>query len=739
MDVRKRPGNYIKFFTYLVVIVLINLAGITLFFRMDLTRNKMYSISEASKQVVSTLSEPLTIKVFFTKNLPAPHNNTERYLHDILEEYSTYANQYFNYRFFEVSAEEGDISEETRQNQELAKSYGIHPIQIRIIKEDEVTFQKAYMGLVLIHGDLIERIPTITSTERLEYGLTTAIQKLNNKISALLRLQEKIRIKLFFSSSLKTVAPLMRLNTLPELPENLENVVKELNDKVYGKLEFEHLDPTRDAGLEAAVEEYNILTLKWPALSGGKIQPGEGAIGMVMQYQDKTVKIPLIHVTRLPLIGTQYELVHMEKMEDIIIGNLESLIEINENLGYLTNHGTLKLWGTSPAGPMGGRDEDVASNFRSLASENYTIKNVNLKDEGIPEGINCLVIARPTETFTDYDLFQIDQFLMRGKTLALFIDAFNEVMPSQQQQRPPGYNPGPTYVPLNTGIEKLLEHYGIRIKKSYVMDEHCYTQQLPAAYGGGERAIYFAPLVKNEFINKDLAFMENIKGLLTLKISPLELNAERIAESGLKAHKLFASSEKSWEMGGRINLNPMFIRPPQSGDEQQSLPLACLLEGEFPSYFAGKPIPEKKQTDESAEKKEAKEGAGEKADAELSRIKGEAEILLKGKPGKILLVTSSEMLRDNLLGAKGRSPNAMFIMNVLDYLNNREDIAVMRSKVQRFNPLRDTGVGIKTFVKSLNIVGPAVVVVLFGLMVWNRRHSRKKRIHMMFQKQGRHS
>jgi ABC-2 type transport system permease protein len=737
MDVRKRSGNYIKFLTYLVVIVLINVAGITLFFRMDLTRNKMYSISEASKQVVSTLSEPLTIKVFFTKNLPAPHNNTERYLHDILEEYSAYANQYFNYRFFEVSAEEGDISEATRQNQELAKSYGIHPIQIRIIKEDEVTFQKAYMGLVLIHGDLIERIPTITSTERLEYGLTTAIQKLNNKISALLRLPEKIRIKLFFSSSLKSVAPLMRLNKLPELPENLESAVKELNDKVYGKLEFEHLDPTRDASLEAAVEKYNILSLKWPALSGGKIQPGEGAIGLLMEYRDKTINIPLIHVTRLPLIGTHYELVDMEKMEDIIVGNLESLIEINEDLGYLADHGTLKLWGPSPAGPVGRRDQDVASNFRSLVSENYTIKNVNLKDEGIPEGINCLVIARPTETFTDYELFQIDQFLMRGKTLALFLDAFNEVMPSQQQQRPPGYNPGPTYVPRNTGLEKLLEHYGIRIKKSYVMDEHCYTQQLPAAFGGGERAIYFAPLVKNEFINKDLAFMENIKGLITLKISPLELNAERITQSGLKGHKLFASSEKSWEMGGRINLNPMFIRPPQSGDEQKSLPLAYLLEGEFPSYFAGKPIPEKKPRDESPEKKEEKKEADKKADAELSKIKGQAEIPSKGKPGKILLVTSSEMVRDNLLDAKGRSPNAMFIMNVLDYLNNREDIAVMRSKVQRFNPLRDTGAGIKTFVKSLNIVGPPVMVVLFGLMVWYRRHSRKKRIHMMFQKQGR--
>ena len=733
MDVKKKSaGNYMKFSVYLILVVLINIVAISLFFRMDLTRNRMYSISEASKRVVSTLSEPLTIKVFFTKNLPAPYNNTERYLHDLLEEYAAYANQYFNYRFFDVSAEEGVTGQETRENQELARGYRIHPVQIRIIKEDEVKFQKAYMGLVLIHGDLIQRIPTITSTERLEYKLTTAIQKLNNKISALLSLTEKIRVKLFFSSSLKVVAPLMRLNKLPELPKTVENIVETLNSKVYGKLEFEHLDPTEDQSLEAVAEKYRILNLKWPALSGGQIQPGKGAIGLVMEYQDRVVNIPLIHVTRLPLIGTNYELVNVERMEETITDNLESLIDINEDLGYLADHGTLKLRRTSPGGPRGKGDGDVAATFRTLISENYAIKNVNLRDEVIPDSTSCLVIAGPTETFTDYELFQIDQFLMRGKALALFLDAFNEIMPPKQGEGFRGYRREPMYVPLNTGLEKLLEHYGIRIKKSYVMDENCYKQQLSALFGGGERAIYFAPLIKNQFINHDLGFMENIKGLITLKISPLELNAERISENGLQAHRLFASSEKSWEMGGRISLNPLSIQPPQSGDAQKSIPLAYLLEGKFPSYFAGKPIPEKKTAGESP--KGEKEKAGKNADGDLSKIESEGEVLSQGKPGKILLIASSEMLRESLLDAEGRSPNAMFIMNVLDFLNNREEIAVMRSKVQRFNPLRDTGGGTKTFVKSLNIIGPPIGVILFGLVVLFRRHSRKKYIQMMFQK-----
>ncbi|MEJ2283380.1 MAG: Gldg family protein [Desulfobacterales bacterium] len=65
----KRSGLYFKFIIYLAVVVLVNVAGITLFLRADLTADSIYSISEASKRVVATLSEPLTIKVFFTKDL----------------------------------------------------------------------------------------------------------------------------------------------------------------------------------------------------------------------------------------------------------------------------------------------------------------------------------------------------------------------------------------------------------------------------------------------------------------------------------------------------------------------------------------------------------------------------------------------------------------------------------------------------------------------------------------------
>lgn len=735
---KKGLERYFKLFIYLIVIVLINVAGITLFFRIDLTKNRIYSLSKASKKVVSTLSEPLTINVFFTKNLPAPHNNTERYLHDLLEEYAIHANKYFNYRFYNVSPEAEAIDQTARANQELANNYGIYPVQIQIIEKDEVKFKKAYMGLVLIHGDMIERIPTLMSTDGLEYKLTTAVQKLNNKISAFLNLTHNIQIKLFLSSSLKVVAPYMGLDTLTELPGKLEQIVSKLNGKTYGKLEYIHLDPSEDQNLESESKKYNIMNLKWPAISEDKIPSGSGVIGLVLEYAPKAIEIPILNVMRIPLIGTRYDLMDSERLEEAISQSLESLIDINEDLGYLAGHGAPNVRGALP--PMAAKDAESLSAFSAVAGQNYTIKPINLKEDPIPEGLNSLVIAGPTEEFSDYELYQIDQAMMRGTNLAIFLDAFKEVSPKNQQSL--GFSQGPTYIPLKTGLEKLLAHYGIRIKTSFLMDENCFRQRIPRQFGGGERAVYFAPLIKNKFINHELDFMRNIKGLVALKVSPLELIDSRISEIGVKASKVFASSEKSWEMRGRINLNPMFIQPPGSDTEHQSMPLAYLLEGQFTSYFKGKPLPEKTTGKSNADEEDKKNTPDEKSDqttdtkkaVDLSKIEREGEILLKSKPSKIFVMASSEMLRDTILDPGGKSPNSMLIMNVLDALNNRTDFAVMRSKEQSFNPLYDTGSLTKMFVKTFNIAGLPILVVLFGFSVWLRRRSRKRHIQMMFQK-----
>ncbi len=727
-----RFGKYGKFLGYLILVVLINLAGITLFTRVDLTKHHIYSLSKESRNVVKTLKEPLTIKVFFTKNLPAPYNGIERYLHDMLEEYAEAGNRYFNYKFYDVSAKEGEATPESRANQKLAEDYGITPVQVRNIEQDQVKFQKAFMGMVLIHGDIVEKIPAITTTKGLEYKITSTIRKMNNKISTFLGLKGKVKVKLFLSSSLRQVAGAMRMANLSSIPEKLKNEVDKLNDKYYGKLEFVSLDPATDTEAAQEAKTRNLLTLKWPAFrdprTGKETAAGSGSAGIVIQYKDRSQQIPLILVERIPLIGTQYRIQDVSKLGDAISGVVDSVVDINEKVGYLSDHGTVPL---SSFAAMGQQSKPALENFQKMLSDTYSISRVRMKENGIPDDINCLIIAGPTEPFSDYELYEIDQFLMKGKSLALFLDPFRELQLQQKQYQ---FNrQGPVYLPNHTGLEKLLAHYGLSVKNALVLDKKCYKQKLPQIYGGGEKPIYFAPIIQTAGINEELPFMENIKELITIKAAPIELKKDTLNDHKLQAETIFSSSPESWLMKGQINLNPMFIHPPTDETKLNSYPLAVLVSGKFPSYFAGKPAPIKpgKNTKGTSSNKK-KKGKAAKENSPTEEITETGAVIPLGKPGKLLLIGTSEILKDNVIDKEGNSPNATFAMNIIDALNNRIETAKLRSKVQQFNPLKETSAAVKTTVKVLNIAGLPILVILFGLLVLWRRSVRKRRIQWMF-------
>jgi ABC-type uncharacterized transport system involved in gliding motility auxiliary subunit len=471
------------------------------------------------------------------------------------------------------------------------------------------------------------------------------------------------------------------------------------------------------------------MTLKWPTIkdkSGNTtINKGHASIGITILNNEKYETIELINVINLPIFGTQYQLVDMNSIEEKISEAIDDVIDINKKIGYLTDHGTAPLRSDQS------NKANAIDNFNSLLSNSYSISEVNLKENGIPDGIDCLIIAGPKEKFSDYELFEIDQFLMKGKSIAFFIDPFEQIMPSGQQMQM--YNREPSYVPLNTGLEKLLSNYGVKTSTSYIMDEECYEQRVSQMYGGGKQSVYFAPLIKSKSINNKLEFMKNIKGLITLKASSAKPLEDRLQENGLSSNVLFSSSERAWEMSDQISLNPMMMRPPANPSEFHKYPLSIIVEGEFPSYFKNKEIPQKAVEEKEGDKKE-KESGEETSNITQTQISDETPFLTKAKPGKIFVTGTSELLTNSIIDEAGKAPSSTFIMNLIDKLNGREAYASMRSKSQRFNPLGDTSAGTRTFVKTFNIAGLPVIVIILGILTWMRRESKKRNIQRMFEK-----
>ncbi len=184
-------------------------------------------------------------------------------------------------------------------------------------------------------------------------------------------------------------------------------------------------------------------------------------------------------------------------------------------------------------------------------------------------------------------------------------------------------------------------------------------------------------------------------------------------------------------MSGRVNLNPVFIHPPKNEDEFKSMAMAYTLEGSFRSYFADKPVPVKNDEEKDKSEDEKKDEDEKQTGIDMSKIKGEG-VIKKGKHAKIFLIGTSEILKDNVIDDEGKTPNAQFVMNVIDYLNNREKVALMRSKTQRFNPLKEVAPTTRTIIKAVNIAGLPILVVVAGIIVWGRRASRKRMIQRIF-------
>lgn len=155
------------------ILVIINLIGIRLFTRIDLTENSIYTLSKASRKTVANLEDRLTVKAYFSKDLPPPYNANARYLKDALEDYRSYGHGKFHFEFVDPATEE--------QLEKEAQSYRIPPVQVNVMAKDKVELKRVYMGLVLIYQDKHETIPLIRNVANLEYDLTSMIKRLTSE------------------------------------------------------------------------------------------------------------------------------------------------------------------------------------------------------------------------------------------------------------------------------------------------------------------------------------------------------------------------------------------------------------------------------------------------------------------------------------------------------------------------------------------------------------------------------
>jgi len=678
-DKPQKQKSYSHFILYGIIIVLINLVGLTLYVRLDLTKNSVYSLSPISKAVVSTLEEPLTVKIFFNKDLPAPYNTVYRYLQDLMVEYDNAGNRYFHYEFIDVE-----------KQKDAAGDFGIYPVQIREIRNDQVKFRNAYMGLAIIHGDIIEKIDSITEPEGLEYRVTTLIKKMNGKIDALLKIKDPITVTLYASSNLP-------IPGMQNLNEQVYAQVQKCNIRNYNKIQYRFVDPVNNQQSLTIAQMYGLPTLKWPqftTMEGRAIPSGQGMVGIVVEHNNKFETVQIL--TRS--IFGQYAIGDLSRLEDMLNAAVDNLISANPKVCYITGHGEKDI----------NDEQNGAAQFRKMISDMYDLVTVDITKDEIPDDVITIIINGPRSMYSEYELFKVDQFLMRGGNAILLLDSYVEQQAEGMQmfQRPP------QALPVITGLEGMLAHYGIKIGKDIVMDKQCFIAQ---QRGLGEFTIYFAPMIDDEGLSDDCEVTKYLKKIVFLKASSLEADEGLLKANKASVKYIVKSSPYSWLQQGAINFMPWGVNPP-ADNNLASYNLAMLVQGNLKSYFTDK-MP---NIDVKGKDAKGKDYIQQEVVKETV------------KPVKLFVAGTSEITGRNIIDDEGKSPNAVFMHNVVDYMQGNYDIPQMRSKGLSFNPIKETSDTAKSIIKGFNIAGLPILVLIAGAVYMWRRKLRRKHIESQY-------
>lgn len=679
----KKFINWLKstksdFALFIIFLILLNAVSYNAYVRIDLTNAKSYSLSKESKNLVKNLEQPLSVRVFFDDNLPSPYNSVSQYVKDILVEYKGAGNKNFSVSYMDMSKDE---------NTELARDLGLRQIQLQEVKNNEVGFKQSFMGIAITYGDNIEVINPITSTDGFEFNLTSKMSKMISMADTLSGLKngEKISLTLYYSDILNSLGIAGA--------EQTETFVKEafgkVNSQNQNRLELEIVNPSSDEA-DKLSKKYGIQIIQYKDGSGNR---AKAAIGLVLEKDEKFYALPL----QIQQTFFSYQVTGLETLADDIVDGLESLLSKVTQIGYITGHEELSR-----------TDENGAKNFDSIISESYELVELDLKTQPIPAGMNSIIINGPKTDFEEIELYKIDQFIMKGGNVLFFVD-------SMVENQMAAYTGGDQFTPNTINLDTLLQKYGVNRNFDMVFDKNCYVNQ-SSTYG--KLNLYWAPVLqKNQLLKHPVT--QNLGYVIMLQNGSLDVSAAE-ENPDVKVSVLAKSSEESWTKDSGIMLNPMRLNPPSDASQLNSYNLAVLLDGKFESAFDK--APEIIQTDADGNEIEMPQG-------DLTTSNHISQSVL---PGKIFVTASSSVTTRQVIDESGTTPIAMFMMNIVDYLNGKEELCEMRTKGLSVDTLTIKSQGAANFWKYFNEYGLVIILILAGLFVWKARSKRRREINKQY-------
>ena len=524
-------------------------------------------------------------------------------------------------------------------------------------------------------------------TDEKRFTLSSATKKI------LKNLDDRVEVKVFLKGDFPS--------GFRKLANSTQETLEEFKESADGKLKYALVSPD-DNMEDTDVKWGDTLSAMglYPINLKSQLKKGEQQQLVypyaLVRYRGKVIPVKLY--SGIPNIGRQEINSAEALMEYQLADGIYKLLEKQKPLvAYSIGNGE----------PQDVRTYDLVEN---VLKNDYDLKLLNI--ERVPfidDTFSLLIIVKPARTFSEMEKLRIDQYLMRGGKLLMFLDVLDAEMDSLRiKNEVIAYDRG-------LGLSDMLFKYGARINNDLVMDLQ--SDKLPFDVNGkGQFEFlswnYFPVFISksDHAVNKNLGF---VSGRFVNSIDTVEAE-------GIKKTVLLSSSANARTIAapalisGRENVNA----PEDEKFRKANIPVAVLLEGKFVSMFRNRLS---QGMNDSLEKY------------------GKSFLPQNITGNKMILVSDGDMVLNSVAQQEplpmGMNPftygsqyefsfaNRDFLTNCLDYLINQSGLAEAKAKDYTLMLLDSKKLeGSRLNWQLLNIAAPVFIVLIFAIIFqWLRK------------------
>jgi ABC-2 type transport system permease protein len=193
-----RLRYFSSFIIVLIIIIVVNIISSRVFTRLDLTTEKRYTLSSATKVLLKNLDDIVYFRVYLEGDFPAGFKRLRRATKELLDEFRAY-NKNIQYEFINPSQSEN--VDERNATYQLLVEQGLNPTNLQVKTKTGMDQQVIFPGAIATYRNRELPIELLNAQMNVppEAVLNNSIQNLEFKlINVIHKLSKKVKPKIAF-------------------------------------------------------------------------------------------------------------------------------------------------------------------------------------------------------------------------------------------------------------------------------------------------------------------------------------------------------------------------------------------------------------------------------------------------------------------------------------------------------------------------------------------------------------